>query len=614
MLIITGDDLLQFQSGTLITTNGKDPIRILHVDDDPSILEISKQILLDIGGFEIDNTYCVDEAFKKLATQKYDIVISDYEMPQKDGLQFLKELRERKNEIPFILFTGKGREEVAIRALNLGSNRYINKQGAPETVYTELVSGVIQAVEHSKTQSLLQMSNERFSLLSTATYEGIGFSEEGKIVDANNQLENMLGYDHSELLGLNVVDLISPESRDFVQGRIKSGAEGPYECLMVKKDGSVLPVEVRAKNMTYKGHLGRVCTIRDITDRKKAEEERESSEIYLKTIFTSVSTGIMIINAETHEIVDINPYALDAIGASKEQTTGKICHKFVCPADKGKCPISDLGQVVDKSERTLLSLNGEKIPILKTVVKISWKGQKYLIESFINITERKKAEENLKRAMNQLVILNEKLNVVGSLTRHDVRNKLSALNGYAYLLKKKHAGQAEVVEGLGKIEQVVAESTKILEFSRMYEQLGVEKLTNVDVGKAVDEAVALFSGLNIKVVNNCHGLSVLADSFLRQMFYNLIDNTRKYGEKATTIKVYFEQEGLDGLRLVYEDDGVGISEENKSKLFNEGFSTGGSTGFGLFLIKKMMEVYGWSITEEGEPGKGAKFVITIPNR
>ena len=63
---------------------------------------------------------------------------------------------------------------------------------------------------------------------------------------------------------------------------------------------------------------------------------------------------------------------------------------------------------------------------------------------------------------------------------------------------------------------------------------------------------------------------------------------------------------------MYEDDGVGISAENKSKLFTEGFSTSGSTGFGLFLIKKMMEVYGWSIAEEGEPGNGAKFVITIP--
>jgi len=104
----------------------------------------------------------------------------------------------------------------------------------------------------------------------------------------------------------------------------------------------------------------------------------------------------------------------------------------------------------------------------------------------------------------------------------------------------------------------------------------------------------------------------LADSFLRQLFYNFIDNTRKYGRKTTTIHVYFMKAELGQLRLIYEDDGAGISMENKSKLFTEGFSTGGSTGFGLFLSKKMIDVYGWQIQEAGEPGKGAKFVITIP--
>ena len=193
-----------------------------------------------MGNFEIDDACCVDEAFKKLVTESYDVVVSDYEMPIKNGLQFLQELREQKNDIPFILFTGKGREEVVIKALNLGANRYINKQGTPETVYTELASSITQAVEHSKTQSLLRRSEERFSFLSAATFEGIGFSEEGKIVDANNQLEKMLGYSHSELLGLKVIDLIAPESRDLIKDNITSGTEDPYECLLVKKDGSVL--------------------------------------------------------------------------------------------------------------------------------------------------------------------------------------------------------------------------------------------------------------------------------------------------------------------------------------------------------------------------------------
>jgi len=105
---------------------------------------------------------------------------------------------------------------------------------------------------------------------------------------------------------------------------------------------------------------------------------------------------------------------------------------------------------------------------------------------------------------------------------------------------------------------------------------------------------------------------LLADSFMRQMLYNLIDNTTKYGKKTTAIKLYYEKTSEGQLRLIYEDDGEGISVDDKSKLFKEGFSTGGSTGYGLFLTKKMMDVYGWAIEETGGQGKGARFVITIP--
>jgi signal transduction histidine kinase len=96
------------------------------------------------------------------------------------------------------------------------------------------------------------------------------------------------------------------------------------------------------------------------------------------------------------------------------------------------------------------------------------------------------------------------------------------------------------------------------------------------------------------------------------MFYNFIDNTKKYGLKTTTIKIHYQKTDNNNLKLIFEDDGVGISAENKVRLFSEGFSTGSSTGFGLFLIKKMMEVYGWTILEEGEPGMDAKFIITLP--
>lgn len=236
-----------------------------------------------------------------------------------------------------------------------------------------------------------------------------------------------------------------------------------------------------------------------------------------------------------------------------------------------------------------------------------------------DITKEKQTERDLELALESLSFnldkvqeLNEKLRVVGSLTRHDVRNRLSTVTGYSFLLKKKHVDLADVVEGLEKMAQAVDDSMKIFEFARAYEQLGVEELVDVDVEKVVDEAIEMFSGLPFKVVNDCHSLTVRADSLLRQLVYNFIDNTRKYGQKTTLARLYYEKLPSDDLQFIYEDDGVGVPPENKKLLFKQGFSTGGSTGFGLFLSMKMVEVYGWTMNEEGESGKGAKFVMTIP--
>ena len=228
-----------------------------------------------------------------------------------------------------------------------------------------------------------------------------------------------------------------------------------------------------------------------------------------------------------------------------------------------------------------------------------------------NVTERKKAEESLERIMAELAMINEKLNVVGRLTRHDVRNKLSAVLNNIYLAKKTLTGDHEALKYLGDVESVFDHVGKIFEFAEVYEQLGTEALSYVDVSRSVGEAVMLFSDLHgAKAVNNCHGLTVLADSLVRQLFYNLIDNSLKYGKKVSQIRMYYEKVGKDQMKLVYEDDGVGIPEAEKGKLFKEGYGKG--TGYGLYLIRKMCEIYGWTIQETGKQGKGAQFTITIP--
>ena len=137
----------------------------------------------------------------------------------------------------------------------------------------------------------------------------------------------------------------------------------------------------------------------------------------------------------------------------------------------------------------------------------------------------------------------------------------------------------------------------------------MEKPSKTDVAESFNQAVALMPNLGaIKIVNDCRGLEVNADSLLTQTFYNFIDNSLKHGEKVTQIRLNYNKDG-DGVTLFYEDNGVGVTEANKPKLFDIGFTTGTGSGLGLYLTKKMMEVYGWTITEEGEPGKGVEIQI-----
>jgi len=227
-----------------------------------------------------------------------------------------------------------------------------------------------------------------------------------------------------------------------------------------------------------------------------------------------------------------------------------------------------------------------------------------------DVTERKEAEKKLDEMMNELVTINEKLGVVGRLTRHDARNKLSVIANNVYLAKQKLAADHGALEFLGDVESAVDQMEKIFDFARNYEMLGVEELSYMDVGKSVEEAVILLSGMNgIKLVNECQGLTVMADSLLRQLFYNLIHDTLKHGEKVSQIRVHYE-EGEDQLKLIYEDDGIGIPENEKELIFKEGYGKG--TGYGLYLIKKICEAYSWTIRETGKQGKGAQFTMTIP--
>ncbi|MCX6825841.1 MAG: PAS domain S-box protein [candidate division Zixibacteria bacterium] len=157
--------------------------------------------------------------------------------------------------------------------------------------------------------------------------------------------------------------------------------------------------------------------IKEVMERTLAEKALRENENYLKTLLDSINSGIMVVESTTHKIVDANLCALRMMGAVKEEVIGHECYEFVCRNEMGKCPISDFGKTVDYSEQEIRRIDGEKLPIFRSVVPVSRNGEKYLIESFLDITERKKAEEELRESTRRLAELAEEQRLLLDNTR-----------------------------------------------------------------------------------------------------------------------------------------------------------------------------------------------------
>ncbi len=222
----------------------------------------------------------VKEAKEILKTKKVDVIISDYQMPDKNGLDFLNELRESEVNTPFILFTGRGREEVAIEALNIGANGYINKFGKPATVYGQLVHGIISSVKAKRAEDDLI----KFKTISDRANYGVMLIDlDGNMLYVNESLAKMHGYTANELVGKN--HSILHTKAEYM--RVESSRQELFEkghLVMdekhLKKDGTLMPV---LSNVTlikdqkwYQSFVAVIIT--DITERKKAEEELKESE------------------------------------------------------------------------------------------------------------------------------------------------------------------------------------------------------------------------------------------------------------------------------------------------------------------------------------------------
>jgi PAS domain S-box-containing protein len=375
----------------------------------------------------------------------------------------------------------------------------------------------------------------------------------------------------------------------------------PREC----HSGPILPA---MKNTEFQEeYLHRLIEKMD----KKIRELTESEERF--RTFAGNLPGIIYRlhiggNENTMEFFNDQVQALTGYSPD-ELTMGKICsiEPFIVPEDRSRVVAAVDESILKKSSFEIRYRFRHKSGKICTFLErgrpaMDAGGTVTSIDGVIfDITNQKNTEEALRQA-------NKKLNLLSSITRHDILNGLSVLLGYIDLAGDE--AQSPGMQGyINNIEKAAKTIRHQIEFSKEYQEIGVNDATWQNVRETVIKTASIFKMEGVTLSVNCEDIEIFADPLLEKVFYNLFDNAFRYAPPFSSITVSCsETDG--GLDVVFEDDGAGIGEDDRKHLFERGF--GKNSGLGLFLSREILEITGITISENGEAGKGARFEMTVP--
>ncbi|MCE5315087.1 MAG: response regulator [Armatimonadota bacterium] len=371
----------------------------------------------------------------------------------------------------------------------------------------------------------------------------------------------------------------------------------------------------------------------EVAERKRADAAVRASEARLNTMLSSIQIAVVTVDAETHQIMDANEKAVEMIGAPKEKIIGHVCHKFMCPAEVGKCPVTDLGQTVDStSERTLLTADGRRVSVLKTVVPIMLDGRKHLLENFVDITKRKETEEEMKLAKEAAESASRAKSEFLANMSHEIRTPMNGIIGMAELALDTNLTyeQKEYLDAVkSSADSLLSVINDILDFSKIEAKKldldpiefnlpdSLADMTQTLAVRAHGKGLELLCRIAPDVPDYVVG-DVLR---LRQIVVNLVGNAIKFTDKGEVV-VSVECRSLvdDDLCLHFKvsDTGVGIAPEKQNVIFAafsqaDGSTTRkyGGTGLGLTISSQLVKMMGGKIWVESELGKGSTFHFTL---
>ncbi|HIH94631.1 TPA: response regulator [Methanosarcina acetivorans] len=485
---------------------------------------------------------------------------------------------------------------------------------------------------YRKAEEDLREKDQMYRALFEMSNDAVIISDGKKVLDINNKGCEIFGFREERPLNVSLISFIPPEYLSELQQALKETfkqASSCFEMRYQKAEGEIVDIEVSLSLIDRNNNIIHIVA-QDITGVKNAERLEQENRERFKTVLDNTLCSILLIEASSRKIVDANPVALKTTGYSEKELIGMVCSRLICQAGEERCNVPSLDPAGELSESILFKAGGDKISILRNVVPVSIGGNGYFVESFIDLSERKKVEEELLQAKLAAEGANRAMSEFLATMSHELRTPLTAIIGFSELMLGEATGEFDELNRkfLGHIsnsgKHLLSLINSVIDLSRIEAgkmDLEPDFFSLYDIfadTKSISSPLALKKNISMDFNVESDFLIYADRTRFKQIMYNLVSNAIKFTPAGGSVEVVGRR-SENRIRVTVSDTGIGISQDEIKHLFKPfkqiNFALSReyeSTGLGLVLSKNFVEMHGGRIWVESEPGKGSTFTFEVP--
>lgn len=573
-------------------------ISVLHVDDNEPFRKITRDLLTELGNdLQVQSAESGQEGLDVLESENIDVIVSDFEMPGLSGIEFLQRVRNKFGNIPFILFTAEGSEEVASEAISAGVTDYISK-GAGSDKFNILINRIKNTVSGHKAKQRVQQQARAMDCAS----EGLAIIDiDGQYVEINDTYANMHNTTVGDLTGQHFSETLTAESEAALKQSLQdaeSGDELSHSCIAQRASGERFSKQL-SLNVLEDGLT--VAVARDASDKPDttdyAVDDAPTHEELLHTVgdvlYAFDSQGnFSFVNKTFCEVMAVEP--CDILGAHFSEITAKVDIPEAEAAFKNVA--SDETDTIQATyQKRIKTGDSDWLPVETHMKRLPGDEFRGVVGVVRNVSQRKERSETLEQRTKEL-------DEVTSFISHNMKSPLTGLSGYLHAISTDDTElKKAAIDSVQRIEEMVTSVSSLTA-----EDWDVTHTEELSLQEVAQEAWSHVSGGGEMTLQNNFDSDDTVEanrtklmSLFENLFTNAVDHCSAPNVTVTATQLGFK----------ISDNGPGIPEKKRDDIFRSGFSDGDSTGIGLAHSQKIVAAHDWTVTVEESESGGTTFRI-----